>query len=62
MVFSPLSILGLTAGCARSACAATLTKNGIGESLTPSRAAKSSRALARSSMSTVTSASTKAVG
>ena len=54
-------IRALTAGWAFSAWAAAFTKNGIGESLTPSRAAKESFACARSLISRVTSTSTTEV-
>ncbi len=51
-------IRALTTGWAFSAWAAAFTKNGIGESLTPSRAAKESFACARSFISRVMSTST----
>ncbi len=54
-------IRALMTGWAFSAWAAAFTKNGIGESLTPSRAAKASLARARSFISLVMSTSTTEV-
>src|SRR5437899_2757597 len=61
MVPSSSLMRALTTGCALSAWAAALTKKGIGDSLTPSRARKSSLACARSRMTRVTSTSTTVV-